>query len=57
MKNLMWLFKIYTSFTSRSIIVLEYLFDRKAYLSRLAIERRFAPAAAKNLSPLHWSMS
>lgn len=42
MKNLMWLFKLYPGFTSRTIIVLEYAFDRKAYRSRLALEQRFA---------------
>ena len=51
MKNLMWLFKIYTSFTSRTILVLEYFFDRKAHQSRMAIEQRFA----SNMSS-HWSL-
>lgn len=42
MKNLMWLFKFYAGFTSRTILVLEYFFDRRAHLSRVAIEQRFA---------------
>ena len=51
MKNLMFLFTIYTTFTSRTIIFLEYCFDRKAYLSRLAIEQRFAQALS-----IRWSV-
>jgi hypothetical protein len=50
MKNLLWLMKIYPSYTSRWILVLEYLFDRKAHRSRLAIEQRFASVLAR-----HWS--
>jgi hypothetical protein len=42
MKNLKWLFSLYPDFSSRAVIVGEFLFDRKAYLSRLAIEQRFA---------------
>lgn len=47
----MWLFKLYAGFTSRTILVLEYFFDRKAHLSRVAIEQRFASNMAN-----HWWM-
>ena len=51
MKNLMWLFRVYPGLRSRWIILGEYLFDRKAYLSRLAIEQRFS-----SNPPWHWSL-